>query len=108
MKWKIVKQKLQSPKSVLARENAMKPHKRKKSVDELMRYPRHRTNVTSTVVGRRAKGLTTLRDFPASPRGERTLSSPTSNQQSRGKIFSHRTQRPLVDHRGHPMPLSPT
>ena len=40
VKWKIVKQKLQSPKSVLARENLIMK-KRKKSVDELIAYPRH-------------------------------------------------------------------
>ena len=52
-------------------------HKRKKSVDELMKY--RVVNTTSTVVGRRAKGLKTLCDFPVSPRDEQqTLSSPTS------------------------------
>ena len=38
VKWKIVKQKLQSPKSVLSRENPVKINKRKKSADELIKY----------------------------------------------------------------------
>ena len=41
VKWKIVKQTLQSPKSVLSRDNPVKTNKRKKSADELIKYQRH-------------------------------------------------------------------
>ena len=65
----------------MSKDNPIK-HKRKKSADELIKYPRHQTNASSTVVGRRAKGLKTLCDF-ASPRATETT-LPEGSLQGKG------------------------
>ena len=68
VKWKIVKQTLQSPKTVLSQNKHLSMNRKKKSTEELSQFLRHQTNASSTVLGRRAKGLKTLCDLTMSPR----------------------------------------